>query len=171
MARLVCLRLALWAWDALLAKISLLVEILLNKGEPVEAEKKKKTPVRGGRRRLNGYKGICCENLKTWNSHKGGSRELIILSLSLSPFPFSLCSKTKHWTCMLEQSTSVCSRNDSSPSRENFILLSSPLGELSFFLQGEWRVWPLHGITESLWLGSNEKERWAPWRRWRYRVF
>lgn len=40
MARLVCLRLALWAWDARLAKISLLVEILLNKGEPVEAEKK-----------------------------------------------------------------------------------------------------------------------------------
>lgn len=57
MARLVCLRLALWAWDALLAKISLLVEILLNKREPVEAEKKekkKKTPGRGGRRRLNG---------------------------------------------------------------------------------------------------------------------
>lgn len=170
MARLVCLRLALWAWDALLAKISLLVEILLNKGEPVEAEKKKKHQA-GVVEEGSMDKGICCENLKTWNSHKGGSRELIILSLSLSPFPFSLCSKTKHWICMLEQSTSVCSRNDSSPSRENFILLSSPLGELSFFLQGEWRVWPLHGITESLWLGSKEKERWAPWRRWRCRVF
>lgn len=47
MARLVCLRLALWAWDALLAKISLLVEILLNKGEPVEAEKKKKNTRQG----------------------------------------------------------------------------------------------------------------------------
>lgn len=117
-------------------------------------------------------KGICCENLKTWNSHKGGSRELIILSLSLSlPFPSLSVQKqsTEHacWNSLLQ---SVAEMTALQVERTSF---SFPLHleNCHFFLHGEWRVWPFHGITESLRLGSNEKERWAPWRRWWCRVF